>query len=171
MSELLMRWEDAREAQAQYRIRDIYRDKELALLLANGQTLQEAAAALGMKEDLAWAIANAPTFKLLVDRLRGERERAVYAENPDEMTESLARGNVWTLKQIRDNPTGKDAERLKAALALHEMRPSVRKQKQEENDIRVVFEVEVMDRLRDGLAKMAPAPAPVEAEYREVKET
>jgi hypothetical protein len=167
MAELLERWEERREALAQYRVRDIYRDKELALLIANGQTVGEAATALGMKPDLAWAIAGAPTFKLLVERLRREREQTVYAENPDDMTESLARGNVWTLKQIRDNPTGRDAEKLKAALALHEMRPSVRKQRQEESDVRVVFEVEVMDRLKEGLTlsqQLPPAPSEVEVE-------
>jgi hypothetical protein len=150
--------------------RDVYKDKELAILLANGQKLSESAKALKMNFELAKAISKTPTFNVLLKRLRKEREELVYGDNPDMMSEAMARDNFWVLQQIRDDPTAEDRDRIRAATTLHEMRPSVRRGKMEENQVRVVFEGSTLERLQEGMKKIDGPTIELEGEFREVVE-
>ena len=168
MAQALVRFEDAQQVTARFQARDRYKDKELALLIANGDSLESAATALGMDPDFAWEIARTPLFTGLVKRLRENRERAVYAENPDEALEAEAESNFYTLRMIRDN-AAKDADRIKAALSLNEARPSVRKAKQEEAQIKIVIESGERERLIEGMAKLkGEEREAIEAQFQEI---
>ena len=158
-----------------FQARDRYKDKALALLVANGMALEEAARELGIDSKMALLIARSPLFNQLVEKLRKEREISVYADDPDEAVEAEARNNYWTLRQIRDNNSAKDSDRLKAVSLLHEARPSVRKQKVEDNVVKVVLDVEVINRIKEGMKKVSgqslelEEPA-IEGEFKEIKE-
>lgn len=168
----LITYEEAERFMARVQARDRYKDKELALIIANGGSLEEAAVAVGMDQQVAWEVARTPLFIGLVQRLRKERELAVYSPDADEAVEAEAASNYWTLRQIRDNQTAADRDRLKAALALHEARPKIRREKREEAAIKVVvIDGEVKGRLMEGLAKATGmAPEEVEAEFSEERE-
>jgi hypothetical protein len=165
----LIRWEDAQEREAALRERPRYKDLDLALLLANGMSLEQAAKETGMTPEFARAIAETPLFRKLVAKLNKERETAIYSDDPDEGVEAEARNNFYTMRFVRDSsPT--DATRLKAAQLLHEARPSVRKQRLEENSVRIVIESETMTRLKTGLSQvMGKSQAAIEAEFAQVE--
>lgn len=167
----LIKWEDAQEREAALRERPRYKDLDLALLLANGMTLENAARQTDMTLDFAKAIAQTPLFRKLVGKLNKERELAIYSDDPDEAVESEARNNFLTMRIVRDS-SDRDETRLKAAGMLHEARPSVRKQRLEENSVRIVFESETMDRLKSGLAAVTgKSQAAIEADFRRVPES
>jgi hypothetical protein len=139
--------------------RNILKDQALANALLAGQSLEQAALSVGMDLLLAQMVRESPAFQALLGRLRKEQDIVVYDEDPDAITEALARGNVVTLQEIRDNPRAKDADRLRCALILHEMRPTIvaQKRKQDESGVRVTFSSDVMDRMQEGLRKLRPA--------------
>lgn len=140
--------------------RNIMKDQALAKALLEGLSLEQAAAAVGMDPVLAIVVQDSAAFQALLRRLRTEAETFVYEQDPDRMTESLARGNVWTLQQIRDDPRARDADRIKSAMGLHDMRPTVvaQQRKQEDTGVRITLSTDVMDRLQDGLQKMRSLP-------------
>jgi hypothetical protein len=149
--------------------RNVVKDQEFALALLDGLGVLEAANEIGMDPRIAKVLMEMPAFKVLLARLREEREATVYEDNPDKITESLARGNVWMLREIRDRPQGRDADKLRAALILHEMRPSVqaKKNKMGGGPVSMVFESSVMQRLQDGLRKLQ-LPKAIEIESKPV---
>lgn len=149
--------------------RNVMKDQEFALALLDGLGRVKAATEVGMDPRVAEVLVTMPAFRVLLARLREEREATVYEENPDKITESLARGNVWMLREIRDRPQGRDADKLRAALILHEMRPSIqaKKNKMTGGPVSMVFESSVMQRLQEGLRKLQ-LPKAIETTSREM---
>jgi hypothetical protein len=165
-----MEWQEAERIREELAERSRYKDMDLAILMANGEGIEKAAVAIGMKLELAKAIVMTPMFSRLLGRLRKEREQAVYSEDPDEGLESEARGNYLVMRQARDMGETMGL-RLKAAQMLHEARPSVRRQKLEESTIKVVFAVEDTRRLLEGFAKATGrGMEEIEAEFKRVEE-
>lgn len=152
MATTLIPWEVAEQARTELANRSRYKDMDLAILLANGSPLEEAAKAIGMRVEFAQAIFFTPMFSRLLATLRKEREESVYNPDPDEAVESEARGNFRTMREARDLG-GSMGIRLKAAEMLHNARPSIRKQKLEESTLRVIFTVEDTQRLMEGYSK------------------
>jgi hypothetical protein len=153
------------ERKEQLKTRNMYRDQAFAMSLIDGMEWKQAASSVGMEEWMASVLLDSQAFKGLLTRLRENREKEVYGKDPDESTEALAMGNVWTLRSIRDNPQARDADRLRCALILHEMRPSVmaKRSKQTDSGVRVSFNPDIMNRLQEGMRKIKQPTIEVEA--------
>jgi hypothetical protein len=146
-------------------------DFELAELLANGATVEEAANALKLDIEFARTLVRASRFQELVLLLSKELEEAIYNKDPDQILEARKRKAVRTI--VADLETGEvPKKRVEAAKFVWENAPSTQekrsKLKQDEAP-RIIVAVEVRDRLLEGLAKAQRVPLEsVEAEFREL---